>query len=366
VTDAADLLVIGGGPAGLATAIEAQLAGIDTLLIDRRKPPIDVACGEGLMPAGVDGLLRLGVELRDNEWATFCGIRYLDGCVVAEARFRNGNGRGVRRFVLHQEMRRRAEALGVRTRWGVTARALTPSGIETTAGTIRTRWLAAADGRMSTVRKMSGLAGRDPRRARFGVRRHYKVAPWSDFVEVHWADRAEAYVTPVGPQLVGVAILTSETPVDFDRNLERFPVLERHLAGAPIASRDRGAGPFGHRPIAVARSNLALVGDASGSLDPITGEGLSVAFAQARALIASITRGGFEDYMAEHRRILRTPRILTGLLLAAKRRPWLRRRLVRLFASSPAVFELLLDLAASGRRRPVGARSRMAELTVPP
>ena len=63
MTDAADLLVIGGGPAGLATAIEAQLAGIDTLLIDRRKPPIDVACGEGLMPAGVDGLLRLGVEL---------------------------------------------------------------------------------------------------------------------------------------------------------------------------------------------------------------------------------------------------------------------------------------------------------------
>jgi flavin-dependent dehydrogenase len=343
-----DLLVIGGGPAGLATAIEARLAGFETLVVDRRKPPIDVACGEGLMPIGVEGLRRLGVEISHAEHVVFRGIRYLDGGLAAEARFKRSFGLGVRRTVLHHALHRRALDVGVDFRWGETARAIRSGGVETDAGLVRARWLVAADGRLSKLRKRAGLEGRAPTRQRFGVRRHYGVAPWSEFVEVYWSDEAEAYVTPVGPETVGVAVLSSETPVDFDRLLRRFPPLKARLEDAPVVSRDRGAGPFGHRPAGVVHDNLVLVGDASGSLDPITGEGLSIAFAQARALVRSLERGRIQDYAKAHRRIWRLPRLLTGLLLIVERHRWLRRTIFRLFVWFPSVFSMLVNVAASG------------------
>jgi flavin-dependent dehydrogenase len=344
-----DLLIVGGGPAGLATAIEARLAGFDTMLIDRRKPPIDVACGEGLMPVGVEHLRRLGIEITDQEGSVFRGIRYLDGDFTAEARFKEGCGLGIRRSSLHRALHRRAEQIGVRLRWGVTARQLKPNGVETDDGQLLARWLVAADGRLSKVRQWSDLEGRALTRRRFGVRRHYAVAPWSEYVEVYWAHRAEAYVTPVGTNVVGVAMLSSDTPIHFDRLLQNFPLLQKRLEGAQVETQDRGAGPFGQRPVAVVRDNLALVGDASGSLDPITGEGLSIAFAQAHALVQSINSGSIEEYAAEHRRILRIPRLLTRLLLVVEHRPWLRQRMIRAFASHPLLFDDLVDLVASAR-----------------
>jgi flavin-dependent dehydrogenase len=213
--------------------------------------------------------------------------------------------------------------------------------------------LAAADGRLSKIRKWAGLEGRTPKRRRFGVRRHYLTAPWSDFVEVHWSDGVEAYVTPVGPEQVGVAMLSSTTPVDFDHLMRGFPLLRARLAGAPVSSRDRGAGPFGHRPTAVTRDNIALVGDASGSLDPITGEGISIAFAQAQALIQSLAHGRLDEYAAAHRRIVRVPRLLTSLLLVVETHPRLRRRMLRIFASHLFSFSALVNLAACGHTAPV-------------
>jgi flavin-dependent dehydrogenase len=344
-----DLLVIGGGPAGLATAIEARVAGFETLLIDRRRPPIDAACGEGLMPIGAERLRRLGVEIPDCDRAVIRGIRYLDGEVTAGARFTNGVGLGIRRPILHDALRRRAMDVGVQLRWGVSARRLGSNGVESDDGLLEARWLVAADGRLSNIRKLAGLEGRTPKRRRFGVRRHYAVPPWSEFVEVYWADSAEAYVTPIGPGAVGIALLSSESPIDFDRFLNRFPSLRSRLEGVVPISRDRGGGPFGQRPAAVVRDRLALVGDASGSLDPITGEGLSIAFAQAEALIRSLENGCIEDYAAAHRRIRRWPKLMTGLLLAIERHPKLRRRTISVLASNPYLFSHMVDVAASGR-----------------
>ena len=346
---ATDLLVIGGGPAGLATAIEARLAGIEALLIDQRKPPIDVACGEGLMPVGVERLHRLGVEIPEKKRAAIRGIRYLDGASMVKARFNEGVGLGIRRLVLHDALCRRATEVGVDFRWGEKARGLKSDGVETDGGFLKARWLVAADGRLSRTRKLAGLEGHTLKRRRFGVRRHFAVSPWSEFVEVHWADHAEAYVTPIGPEAVGIALLSSEYPTDFDRLMNRFSLLQARLEGAEVMSRDRGAGPFGHRPAAVVRDRLALVGDASGSLDPISGEGLSVAFAQAHALIRSLGSGCIEEYAVAHRRISRGPRLLTGLLLVFERHPRLRRRIIRTLASNPSLFRHIVDVAASGR-----------------
>ena len=113
--DPADLAIVGGGPAGLATAIEARLAGLSVAVLDRRRPPLDKACGEGLMPDAVSRLAALGVEVAGRP---FRGIRYLDGATAAEGTFPGPPGMGVRRTALHAALVRRAEEVGVALRWG--------------------------------------------------------------------------------------------------------------------------------------------------------------------------------------------------------------------------------------------------------
>src|SRR5579864_7245000 len=358
MADATDLLVIGGGPAGLATAIAARLAGMSARVVERSRPPIDKACGEGLMPDAVARLGELGVALAPGGGWRFRGIRYLDGDTVAEGVFPRAGGLGVRRLQLHQALARRAAELGVDLCWGVTVHGLAPAepaakllaagaytdsaGLELAAA----RWVIGADGLRSRVRRWAGLEGPPARRRRFGVRRHFACRPWSDLVEVHWGPGCEAYVTPVGPDEVGVAMLWSGGKARFDDLLARFPALAARLDGAPAASRDRGAGPLLQRPRGVCRGNVALVGDASGYFDAITGEGLAVALHQSAALIEALAAGDLGRYAARHRRIGRLPDNLTALLLAVERRPWLRHRMVRALAAEPALFSRLLGIHA--------------------
>lgn len=346
VSEGPDLLIVGGGPAGLATAIEARFAGLDVVVVDRRKPPVDGACGEGLMPGGVTRLGGLGINLDRLPSHPFRGVRYIGSQVVAEGRFKSGVGLGIRRSILHAELSRRAAELGVDLRWGVTVRGFDGDDVETDTGPLRGRWVVAADGRNSRMRSWAGITVSSPARQRFGVRRHYAVVPWSDLVEVTWADGAEAYVTPVGPRLVGVAVLSGERPLSFDRVLARLPTLAHRLEGAEVASRDRGAGPFGKRPATVIRGRLALVGDASGSLDPITGEGLSVAFGQAEAVVRAIGQDSLDGYPDAHRRIMRVPQVLTSILVAIEQRPWVRSSTIRVFAALPRLFSRLVEMAA--------------------
>ncbi|HEX9943750.1 MAG TPA: NAD(P)/FAD-dependent oxidoreductase [Thermoanaerobaculia bacterium] len=341
-----DLLVVGGGPAGLATAVRARLAGLSVTVLDRSHPPIDKACGEGLMPDAVARLREIGVEPRGFP---FRGIRYLDGEAVAEGLFPHAGGLGVRRTELHEVLVRRAEEAGVVLRWGVKAVGLGTAGVETDQGTFAAHWIVGADGLRSRLRRWAGLEiGEGPVR-RFGVRRHFAVAPWSDFVEVYWGPACEAYVTPVDEREVGIALLWSGGAADFDGLLEHFPALKERVAGVPAVSRDRGAGPLHQRVQAVRRGNVALVGDAAGYLDAITGEGLAVALHESAALVEAVTAGSAGDldcYAAAHRRINRLPDFMTFLVLALERRPRLRARAIRALAAEPALFSRLLGIHA--------------------
>ena len=346
----ADVLIVGGGPAGLATALAARRRGLAVAVLERARPPIDKACGEGIMPDGVAALRGLGVT---PAGVPFRGIRYRDERGEAAARFPGGPGLGVRRTALHAALVAAAEAAGVELRWGSRVESVGLDGAVTTeGGTLRADWVVGADGLLSRVREQSGLAGRPARRRRFGVRRHYRLAPWTDMVEVHWRDGVEAYVTPVAADEVGVAMLWGGGG-DFDALLAGFPELALRLAGVAAASRDRGAGPFRQRVRGVARGRVALVGDAAGYLDALTGEGLGLALQQAAALADALAGGDLRPYARACRRLRRLSDGFTEVLLLCERHPALRRRVVRELGRRPELFARLLGVHA--RQLPVRA-----------
>ncbi|MEO3814331.1 FAD-dependent monooxygenase [Sphaerisporangium sp. B11E5] len=460
-----DVLVAGGGPAGLATAVNAALAGMSVVVVEPRASPVDKACGEGLMPTGVAALHALGVHPAGHPLR---GIRYLDPHRHADAPFRAGPGLGVRRTCLHAALTARAAALGVRVVQGkVTGVRQGPDSVEAQVRTLRTtlprgtaamdgtqgrniaeilvdagtigtsstigtavttgidartigtastidvdartvgnastvggnastvdnasttdhvtadnasttgnattdnasttdntstmdnaktmgdaetetfraRWLVAADGLRSPLRDMLGLGLPEGAAARrYGLRRHYRVAPWTDFVEVHWAARSEAYVTPVADDLVGVAVLGSERRT-YDEHLSAFPALLARLTG-PAATSVRGAGPMRRRVRSRVSGRVLLVGDAAGYLDALTGEGVSLALLSAEALVAALRAGHPESYDRAWLRLSRTHRLLTGALLAARRHPAPARLIVPGARALPRVFSAAVNALA--------------------
>jgi flavin-dependent dehydrogenase len=283
----------------------------------------------------------------------FRGIRYCDEAGEASAPFPGGPGLGVRRTVLHASLAAAAETAGVELRWGTRVERVTGAGEVMLAGSsLSASWVVGADGLRSRVREWTGLAGPPARRERFGVRRHFRIAPWSDMVEVHWSEGVEAYVTPVASDEVGVAMLWGGGGT-FDHLLAAFPALAARLSGATPTSRDRGAGPFRQRVRGVVRGRVALVGDAGGYVDAITGEGLGLALQQAEALAAAIAGGDLRPYARACRRLRRLSDSFTELLLLCERRPALRRRVVRELGRRPELFARLLGVHA--RQLPVRA-----------
>jgi menaquinone-9 beta-reductase len=353
MSDRVDYAIVGGGPAGLSVAILAALAGRHAVVIERKHGPVDKACGEGLMPPGVVWLDRMGVDLEGCPGRPFRGIRYVDGDVIAEAEFVEGPGLGIRRTALSSAMRSRALSLGVEIREGCEAGAFVEHPdhvvLETTTGAVESRWLVGADGLHGRVREACGFPVTRGSRRRFGMRRHFAVEAWSDFVEVHWADGVEAYVTPVGRDSVGIAFLWSapgDRRADYDAFLARFPRLRARLGPAATSPETslRGAGPFEVRVQAVARGRVLLVGDAAGYLDAITGEGLSLAFASAAALVEATEREEASAYPRAWARVRRQHIVFTRLVLWVADRPRLRRHVIRVLAHRPRVFRACLAL----------------------
>ena len=144
-----DVLVVGGGPVGLATAIRCAQAGLSVTVAEPRTGPVDKACGEGVLPAAVRRLAALGVV---PDGHPLRGIRYLDARHRADAPFRHGHGLGVRRTVLHAALAERAAALGIPV-LPVRVTAFDRHAGHVAAAGIEARYLVAADGLHSTIRR---------------------------------------------------------------------------------------------------------------------------------------------------------------------------------------------------------------------
>lgn len=328
------VLIAGGGPVGLAAAIEARLAGLDAVVVEPRTGPIDKACGEGLMPGAIPALERIGVRPRGFPLR---GVDYRDHRRSASYRFVAGNGLGVRRTTLHTALRARAEELGTRFVQGrVEDVAQDDSGV--TAAGFRAEWLLAADGLHSHVAREVGLALPAPAsRRRYGQRRHYRVEPWSELIEVHWTRAGEIYVTPTADGMVGLALL-SRQGTRFDEALAAAPELAARVRDAEPASELRGAGPFRQRTRARTAGRVMLLGDASGYVDALTGEGIRIGLDQARAAVMAALAGRPALYEREWERVTRDFRRLTGAVVRIATSP-LRPAIVPIAKAAPGIFE---------------------------
>ncbi len=329
-----DVLVVGGGPVGLATALYARRAGLSVTVVEPRHGPIDKACGEGLMPGALAALTDLGVLL---DGRPFRGIRYTDGRRSVDGLFVGPAGLGVRRTELQASLRQAVDAADC----GYEAVPFDATAIEQDersvhAGGFSARYLVAADGLHSSIRRAVGLDKTVRSEERYGLRCHFPATPWTDLVEVHWSPDREAYVTPVSDALIGVAILTSQRG-SFAEHLAEFPALQERLSTVPT-TRVRGAGPLRQRSRARAHGRVLLVGDAAGYVDALTGEGIAVGLASARVLVGCISRDQPGAYEREWLHASRRYRWLTGSLLWARNQRPLAARIVPAAHRLPRVF----------------------------
>jgi flavin-dependent dehydrogenase len=336
-----DVVVAGGGPVGLVTALLAARAGLDVVVREPRPGPVDKACGEGLMPGAVAGLADLGVALTGRSLA---GIRYVDARTRVETSFRHGRGMGVRRTTLHAALGEAIAAAGVQVEHAP-VRDVRDGGDHVVVDDTAARYLVAADGLHSPTRRLLGLEATSRMPRRYAQRAHAAIAPWTDFVEVHWSPSGEAYVTPTADDQVGVAILTAQQGRGFDDLLGDYPELVERLAGAPLG-KVRGAGPLRQRTTTRVRGHVLLVGDAAGYVDALTGEGIALGYAQATAAVAAIVDRDPQRYERDWRRATWRHDLMTAGLVTATRAPVVRSAIVPAARRLPSVFGWAVDRLA--------------------
>jgi flavin-dependent dehydrogenase len=339
-----DVFIVGGGPAGLAAAISLRARDFDVTVADPALPPIDKTCGEGLMPDTMAALDRLGVTLPAQHCVPFRGIRFLGDGIAVDASFPNGTGLAIRRTHLHQKLIDRANEAGATLLWGTTVKGLTETGVALQGGSVDCEWVVGADGQNSRVRQWAGLERAWRKSWRYGFRRRYLIAPWTECVEVYWGSGCQVYVTPTGREETSVVVISRDSRLRLDQALPLFPELLDRLKNVPATGPEHGAITATRRLMGVYRRRVVLIGDASGSVDAITGEGLQLGFKQALSLAQALSNDDLERYATAHRQIMRRPAFMADLLLSLDRSAWLRRRVLNAFSAEPRIFAAQLAM----------------------
>jgi 2-polyprenyl-6-methoxyphenol hydroxylase-like FAD-dependent oxidoreductase len=355
---------------------------VPVVVVEKGTWPQDKVCGEGVMPTGVDFLQRFGVLAHlpaDQAWP-FRGIRYRepDG-VSAEADFASGPGLGIRRLALSHalaatlanhplvDLRPHTRLMALQQDATAVHVQLTGNGSAAHVPRETFRFLIGADGRRSTVRHLAGLEAPAPgSQKRMGVRQHVALSPWSAYVEVWWQRGIEAYITPSGSQQVEIAFLWDQAQCrpharqGLNGFAAVFPELASRIQHATTRSALRGLGPLAvaaRRPVA---GRIILLGDALMYLDGLTGEGLSMGFAQAELVAQHLPP--FCDVTHCHpetlhplaralRHRIASHVTMTRLALSLTRHPWLRTWSMRALSRAPRMLQHCLE-ANMGTCRP--------------
>jgi menaquinone-9 beta-reductase len=397
----ADVIIAGAGVAGSTAALLLGQEGYRVLLLDRATFPRHKTCGEGIMPEGVDILASLGLmpDLRAAGSALADGLRFRsqDG-TWAQAAFPPVAGRPscslvIRRYELDYLLLQRAAALpNVTVREGFTvSEALyedgtvqgvvgRPTGRLAAPETLRAPLTLAADGMHSKFHNRYGIVKTVLPRQRWGIAGHLAgVDGMEPYIEVFFQEGNEIYVAPLAGDLVLVAILVEKSgmgpfqgdlPGAYHRFLQAAPGLAGRIGHSEVLLPVAARGPLGFTVDPVYRPGLLLLGDSAGFLDPITGEGMTLALKSVQAAVPIVRRAlesgdvseaALAPYAAERQRITHDVYKLTQLMLDITRYPALANRAVRRLARDTALFQKLLGIVTgTSRYRDFTLRDRLA------
>ncbi|MBI4636182.1 MAG: NAD(P)/FAD-dependent oxidoreductase [Candidatus Rokubacteria bacterium] len=377
-----DVIVVGAGPGGAATAILLSEHGLGVLVLDRARFPRSKICGEYLSPEAVRVLDRLGaLKTLDAVATPLLGMRITapDGTTVA-GRYRplgpyrpyREHALGVSRTTLDAALAERLRALPLEFREETRVTDLILDGervvgVETVdrdhrARTVRAPLVIGADGRTSVVAQRLGC--RRPHRLRRMALVTYVsgLSGCGDSGEVFVDPPDYGILNPIEPDRANLSLVVPlEHAAPFSDRLEAFfaarvaqlPHLARRLAGARRAAPVQAMGPLAYRVTPPRRPGVLLVGDAAGFYDPFTGEGIFSALHGAELAAETVVRAlrsgdTSARALAEYERARRTAfggkaRLTRALQLVIRHRR-LANLTARVLVRRPALLDLLLGI----------------------
>jgi menaquinone-9 beta-reductase len=342
--DTADVIVVGAGPAGSATAFYLASAGLDVLVLEKSHFPREKVCGDGLAPRAVKALTGMGVPLgEDDGWVRSKGLRIVGGGGRIELNWPElssfpGYSLVRSRLDFDQILARHAEKSGARVLEGInvtgpvrddrTGRVTGVTAHETSNGekterTFRGRVVVAADGNSSRLSVAMGLRKRDDRPLGVAVRSYYKSARHEDDYLEAWLDLWDGekllpgygWIFGMGDGTSNVGLGMLNTAEAFG-NIDYRVLLRRWLAGMPAewglteenrTQPVRGAAlPMGFNRTPHYVDGVLLVGDAGGMVNPFNGEGIGYALEAGEIAARTIVQALARPTAADAEAVLRT------------------------------------------------------------
>src|SRR3984885_3404477 len=340
--DAADVIVVGAGPAGSTTAFYLAQAGIDVLVLEKSRFPREKVCGDGLTPRAVKALVGMGVSVGEQDgWVRNKGLRVIGAGKRMELAWPElasypGYGLVRGRTDLAQPLARRAEKVGARLQEGVTVtgpvlhertgRIIGVTAREAGEGAERAyhaRVVVAADGNSSRLSVAMGLRKRDDRPLGVAVRTYYKTPRHDDDYLESWLDLWDGdRLLPGYGWIFGMGDGTSNVGLGMLNTSEAFgktdyrELLRRWLRSMPEewgyveenrTEPVRGAAlPMGFNRTPQYHKGLLLAGDAAGMVNPFNGEGIAYAMESAEILARVVAQALARPTWAETERVLRS------------------------------------------------------------
>jgi len=385
-----DLVIVGAGIAGSATAIALAPEGYNILIVDKAVFPRQKPCGECIMPEGVQILSELGVlsDILKHGGVKVDGMRYWNRRGdMAQADFPPGpegmsHALTLQRYDLDYLLLKKADSFSnvkVRQGFQVTEVIQEDGHIKGVAGhavnspnnreVFNAPLTIGTDGRYSIFHKACNLNKTPLPRRRFGLTGHLKgIEGMGSYVEVMPCNDGEIYIAPCGNDTTLVAILLEESAMKFFKGdlpgrfhefLRQVDGFKDRITKTELVLPVSATGPLGFTIESLHKPGLLLIGDSSGFLDPITGEGMTLALKSVKAALPfikeAIATGSFDEemgdqYVQERFQSIEDVFRFTQFILNLSKKKLIADRAIRKLSRNPKLFQKFLGVATGSNK----------------